>query len=118
MEFGKIVWHDLTVADAPRVRDFYSAVVGWGCEDVDMGGYSDYTLGGLAGVCHAQGGNAGLPPQWLIYVTVENLEHSIEQVNALGGEVIDGPKAMGQARFAVIKDPAGAFMALVQEDAG
>src|SRR5438128_803527 len=41
-----------------------------------MGGYSDFTMsppgGGaiVAGVCHARGHNADLPPQWLIYVTV------------------------------------------------
>ena len=26
---GAIMWCDLTVADAERVRDFYQAVVGW-----------------------------------------------------------------------------------------
>lgn len=118
MEFGKIVWQDLTVPDADRVRDFYAGVVGWSTSMVDMGGYADYTMGGVAGICHARGTNENQPPQWLIYVTVENLEHSLEQANALGGSVIDGPRAMGQARYAVIKDPAGAYMALVQEEAG
>jgi predicted enzyme related to lactoylglutathione lyase len=33
-EFGKIGWIDMTVEDAPGVRDFYKAVVGWGSEDV------------------------------------------------------------------------------------
>ena len=57
---------DLTVPDADAVRDFYKAVVGWGVQDVDMGGYSDYAMTHpatgqpVAGVCHARGVNAGL----------------------------------------------------------
>lgn len=34
---GSIGWIDLTVDDAPRVRDFYAAVVGWKPEPVPMG---------------------------------------------------------------------------------
>jgi sialate O-acetylesterase len=43
-DVGKIGWIDLTVGDAPRVRDFYEAVVGWKPEGVDMGGYQDFNM--------------------------------------------------------------------------
>ena len=36
--------------------------------------------------------NASLPPQWLIYVNVEDLDASIASVQALGGEIVDGPR--------------------------
>ena len=70
MNIGKIGWVDLTVDDAATARDFYRAVVGWESEEVDMGGYSDFTMmppghtDGVAGVCHARGSNADLPPTW------------------------------------------------------
>jgi len=35
---GSIIWRDLTVPDAERVCDFYTAVIGWEHEDVNMGG--------------------------------------------------------------------------------
>jgi predicted enzyme related to lactoylglutathione lyase len=35
---------DLTVADAPAVRDFYAAVAGWTPAEVPMGEYSDYCM--------------------------------------------------------------------------
>lgn len=38
---------DLTVADAPAVRDFYAAVAGWTPAEVPMGGYSDYCMNTL-----------------------------------------------------------------------
>lgn len=43
-EPGAIVWTDLTVDDAERVRDFYSAVVGWVASPVEMEGYSDFNM--------------------------------------------------------------------------
>lgn len=117
---GSIAWQDLTVPDAEVVKDFYAQVVGWKPEPVDMGGYSDFSMippsddKAVAGVCHARGGNAKLPAMWLMYVIVEDIAASVEKVKALGGEVIDGPREMGGAQFACIKDPAGAAIALYQ----
>lgn len=117
---GRPAWVDLTVADAPRVRDFYCAVVGWKASGLDMGGYEDYNLalpGGepVAGVCHARGPNAGLPPVWMVYFTVRDLDTSLAAVAQGGGRVVAPPRsAGGGARYAVIEDPAGAVCALFQ----
>ena len=79
---GRIGWLDLTVDDADTVRDFYRAVIGWEADSVDMGGYSDYvmrppgTSDGVAGVCHARGSNADIPPLWLVYLTVDDVAES------------------------------------------
>jgi len=119
-DIGKIGWFDLTVEDAPAIRDFYTKVVGWKPEDVSMGNYSDYNMtmpesgDPAAGICHARGDNAGLPPQWLIYITVEDLDKSAEACQQSGGKVLVGPKAMGDARFCVIEDPNGSVAALYQ----
>jgi hypothetical protein len=118
---GSITWADLTVENAERIRDFYSAVVGWTASGVNMGGYDDFNMNDpqtgtpVAGVCHARGGNADLPPVWLIYVNVEDIEKSIASCVELGGQVISGPKGMGgQGRYCVIRDPAGAALALFE----
>lgn len=118
---GQVTWNDLTVADAEPVREFYEAVVGWKSSPVTMGDYSDYSMmdsagNVVAGICHAKGENANLPPAWLMYVTVEELDESVSQCNASGGTVIDGPRAAGGARIAVIKDPAGAVLALYEPE--
>jgi len=120
---GTIGWLDLTVEDAPRLRDFYAAVVGWKPADVPMGDYSDWVMADAAtgepraGVCHARGGNAGLPPAWLVYVVVADLDASLASAAALGGKVLAGPRAMGTDRYAVLSDPAGAAFALWQKGA-
>lgn len=118
---GSIMWADLTVEDADAVRDFYKAVVGWTSSDVDMGGYHDYCMNQpedaktVAGVCHARGANAALPPQWLIYVTVEDLDASVERCVEKGGAVVAPARDYGGAgRYAVLRDPAGAAFAVFE----
>lgn len=118
---GTIGWVDLTVPDAVRLKEFYSGVVGWGTDPVDMGGYEDFCMvppeGGApaAGVCHARGSNEGLPPVWLVYLTVADLDASVAKVEALGGSIVVAAKSMGgYGRYCVIKDPAGAVAALYE----
>lgn len=119
-EVGSIGWLDLTVDAAEKVRDFYQEVVGWRSEPVDMGGYSDFTMTSpgsgqaVGGVCHARGTNASLPPQWLIYIVVEDLDHSMQRCLARGGEILVAPRGMAGSRYCVIRDPAGAAAALYQ----
>lgn len=118
---GTIGWVDLTVADATALRDFYADVVGWKPKAFPMDGYSDFAMttphGGkeMAGVCHARGRNAGLPAQWLIYVVVADLDASLAAATRRGGAVLSGPREQMGGRFAVIRDPAGAVLALWQQ---
>ena len=118
---GKIQWMDLTVPDAGQLQKFYTSVVGWSSNDVDMGSYSDFNLNlpgtedTIAGVCHSRNSNENIPSQWLIYVRVESVADSAERCKKMGGEVLDGPRRMGGSNFCVIKDPAAAVMALLSD---
>ena len=116
---GKIEWLDLTVDEASRTKDFYCSVVGWSSSEQDMGSYSDYnvnlpgTTNTVAGICHARGASVNLPAQWLMYVRVADVSQSIERCEKLGGKLVDGPKRLGNQRFCVIEDPAGAVLGLL-----
>ena len=116
-EIGKIVWTDLTVPNAEVVRDFYAKVVGW-----DSGEYDgDYTMmppgteDAVVGICHAKGVNANLPPQWMVYITVADLDASLADCAALGGKALTDIRHFGASRFCVIQDPAGAVAALYEK---
>jgi predicted enzyme related to lactoylglutathione lyase len=122
---GTIGWMDLTVANAPAVRDFYKAVVGWDVTPVSMGDYEDYCMvppgGGdpVAGVCHARGANEGIPPVWMAYIIVEDLDKSLASCSEHGGSIVFGPKKYGdQGAWCAVRDPAGAVFALFQPRSG
>lgn len=116
-KIGEIVWRDLTVDKAEQVSDFYASVVGWQKSPVSMGEYDDFNMNTsngetIAGVCHARGGNADIPPQWMMYVRVKNVNESLEQVRALGGRVLKGPTDFSGDRYYIIEDPAGAILTI------
>jgi predicted enzyme related to lactoylglutathione lyase len=115
---GKIGWLDISVKNAPELRDFYEKVIGWSStnlgDDFCMNLPDGETT--VAGICHALGDNAKLPPFWLPYVNVADVGTSVKQVLAFGGRVVDGPRKLGERDFCCIQDPAGAYIALIQAD--
>ena len=122
-EIGSITWCDLTVPNANEVKNFYEKVVGWKADSVSMGDYDDFSMITpeskriAAGICNAKGINAKLPPQWLIYITVEDVDRSAQTCIELGGKLITEPKTIpSYGRFCVIQDPAGAVCALFKPE--
>ena len=120
-DLGKVGWLDLTVSNAEEVRDFYSAVAGWSMSEVPVGDYCDYTAAPsegadpVAGICHARGENANIPPQWLMYITVADLDRSLRECESRGGSIVCPARSMGSyGRMAVVRDPAGAVAAIIQ----
>lgn len=116
---GTMAWIDLTVNDADSVKDFYQDVIGWQVEACSMGDYNDYVMNdpldknAQAGVCHAKGVNADLPPVWMPYFLVDDITKSVAVVLSKGGQLLTEIKSMGgEDKYVIIKDPAGAVCAL------
>lgn len=120
---GRIGWLDLTVPDAAATREFYKNVVGWTVQELEMRDgderYADYMMLNAAGepaagICHARGGNADLPPVWMIYVAVGDVGASLERVTEEGGAVIKASKDRdGKYVYAAVRDPVGVAFALM-----
>src|SRR5690606_18870698 len=99
--------------------------VGWESEALEMkdeaGSYADYVVkdeagNWVGGVCHARGVNADLPPQWIVYINVADIQQSIDACRAHGGKVLKESKFDdGTLQYALIQDPAGAVLALTRE---
>ena len=57
----------------------------------------------------------GVPPNWLPYVGVRDVDATARDVTRLGGTVLHEPAGIpGLGRFAVIRDPPGAAFAILQ----
>lgn len=112
---GRFVWRELITPAGAASAPFYAGLFGWGASTMDMGGspYTVYTHGGeqVAGMMAPR--MPGVPPFWLDYITVEDVDASRGQVVALGGtaltEAMDIPNI---GRVAIVQDPAGGTFAL------
>ncbi len=121
------MWTDIAVENADELKDFYSQVFGWTVQEVPMedenGAYADYAMvnkngDGVGGVCHKRGVNNDLPSQWIVYFTVENVQKSIETCKNMGGSVLKETKNEdGELFYALLKDPSGAVIGIMQEGA-
>lgn len=121
---GSIISADLTIPDAENIRDFYKEVIGWDVEEMPMaddeGEYADYIMkdregSWSAGICHRRGMNKDLPPQWIVYYNVNNIQQSIDACLRLGGKVLKEQRMEdGALVYALIEDPAGAVLALTK----
>ncbi len=56
----------------------------------------------------------GMPPMWGAYVTVDNVEVSAKQAEALDGNIlVDARDIPEVGRFCVIADPQGAMLTII-----
>ncbi|MCE1188441.1 MAG: VOC family protein [Ignavibacteria bacterium] len=122
LPIGSIGWFDLTTVDADATRDFYSAVTGWVSQPISMGSYNDYAMAQpennipVAGICHAAGANTDIPAGWILYITVADIQASVDSCKKMGGTVLTDIKAFGdQAFYCFLRDPSGAAFAVFQQ---
>jgi len=119
---GTFSWTDLTTTDQAAAKDFYSALFGWDIEDMPAGDGVMYSMARIDGKDVAAISpqpemlrNAGAPPTWNSYVTVESADATAEQAEKLGANVHAPPfDVLDAGRMAVIQDPHGAFFFLWQ----
>jgi predicted enzyme related to lactoylglutathione lyase len=58
-----------------------------------------------------------LPPHWMVYFSVKDIDEAAARVRALGGIVHVEKSDVGTGSFLVMSDPAGAVCSLIQLNA-
>jgi len=119
---GTFSWTDLTTTDQESAKAFYGGLFGWVAEDTPIGEDAYYSIQrvdgkDVAAISPQQEAQreAGVPPTWNSYVTVENADAVAERAKELGATVVAPPFDVMQAgRMAAIQDPQGAFFLLWQ----
>jgi predicted enzyme related to lactoylglutathione lyase len=117
---GAFSWSELTTSDPKAACDFYAKLFGWKVETSDMGSgpyhvlkLGDAAVGGIMG--KPPGAPADMPSMWGSYVTVKNVDETLAVVKRLGGGVLMEPMDIkGVGRMAVIRDPQGAALSVIQ----
>lgn len=111
-QHGDFIWYELITSDVDAAQAFYEAVLGWSFADSGMPDM-DYRLfsageGPVGGAMKAPEG-APMPPAWLGYVGVDDVDKMAESVAHGGGAVHMEPQDIpGVGRFAFVADPQGA----------
>jgi len=119
---GSFCWIELGSTDHVAAKSFYNALFGWTPNDMPMGPSGVYTIFRLDGRDAAAGYTLSpeqiaqhVPPHWVLYVLVENVDASAAKVTQLGGKTIMPPFDVFDAgRMSVIQDPTGAYFCLWQ----
>ena len=119
---GSFCWIELGTTDQSAAKNFYSSLFGWHASDSPMGPGQVYTIFKLEGRDAAAGYTlmpeqqaAGLSPNWLVYISVENADSAAQRAVTLGGKVTRPPfDVMDFGRMAVLQDPAGTTLAVWQ----
>ncbi len=117
---GHIGWCDLMSDDVDRARDFYTGVLGWDTEvmDVGTGPYTVFKAGeshvaGLMGK-PSEGPASSAPTAWTSYVTVDDVDARTARVAGAGGAVLAGPMDIPTVgRMAIIQDPTGGVIGII-----
>ncbi|MDB5524198.1 MAG: Glyoxalase/bleomycin resistance protein/dioxygenase [Rhizobium sp.] len=116
---GKFVWYELMTTDTAAAAQFYGSVVGWTARDAGMDDNS-YQLFEIPGTERGVGGlmtlpeelkTMGVPPHWVGYVAVDDVDAMAKTFTDNGGAVRRPPSDIpGIGRFAVVADPQGAVL--------
>jgi uncharacterized protein len=118
---GTFCWVELHSSDADDAKRFYSGLFGWDYEDMEMDGGGVYTM------CKVDGKNIGalmqqhpeneegVPPNWLNYVSSDDVDATTAKAGDAGGTVMAGPfDVMEAGRMSVLQDPTGGVVAVWQ----
>jgi predicted enzyme related to lactoylglutathione lyase len=111
-------WTELMTPDEKKALAFYEKVFGYGHDTMDMGPMGTYfmwhdgeqkTNGGMSNAATAM----KAPPHWLHYVTVDDIDATVERIKNNGGKILNGPMDIpGDDKIAQCQDPQGGFFAI------
>jgi predicted enzyme related to lactoylglutathione lyase len=125
---GTFLWNELITTDPDKAKAFYKEIAGWSYHDVDMEnpmepakpGGKAYTICKAGetmagGMMRMEGPEwQGIPPHWMSYIQVDDVDAAVAKVEPAGGSVKMPPFDIPTVgRIAVIADPTGAVVCLM-----
>lgn len=115
---GRFSWHEVMTTDTDAARSFYTQITGWGTsiwdggdEPYEMWMNGEMPVAGLMGLPAPD-----VPPCWLAYLSTPDLDDTLAKVKSGGGSVLAEMQVPEVGRFAVITDPQGGAIAVIEPE--
>ena len=116
---GEICWNELSTTHPETCKSFYTELFGWNYSETDSTEmeYTEIKLGDgkqFGGMYKTPPEMEGVPPHWMAYVSVDDIDASLQKATELGGTiVVPATDIPNTGRFGVITDPTGAAIAMI-----
>ena len=117
---GRWIWLQLLTAEVEAAAEFYSRLLGYEIYDYedDTDRVSDRILasdGYARAAITRLSGKSDFRAAWTAFIRVADIDQSVAQARALGGEIVLPPAAERlDGKVAIIKDPLGAALGLLE----
>ena len=111
-EVGTMTINELRTTDVAGAQAFYGELLGWTFED--LGPYTSIRNGDTlnGGILELQPEWGPIPPHWVPYFVVEDVDAAVRAVGEAGGSTIVEPNEVPAGRFATVADPTGAVFSV------
>ena len=115
---GAVSWTELATNDVEAAKKFYGTLFGWKFQQFPMPDMNyeviavgDRQIGGILKMPKEAG---EMPPFWVSYVTVENVDQTWKNAQEMGAKPAVPPKDIPQVgRICIFQDPQGAYIAAI-----
>ncbi|GAB4311182.1 MAG: VOC family protein [Phototrophicales bacterium] len=117
-EDGALVWNELLTTDPEVAMTFFGKLLGWTFSKIEEIDYwiihnNERMNGGIMQLAADWG---DLPPHWMNYIHVDELDSVLKKVDANGGHLVHGPVDTSAGTFAIIASPSGAAFSVIQSN--
>jgi uncharacterized protein len=117
-ELNSLCWNELLTNDTAKAKDFYTKLFGWKTKtDSSATPYTEWINGEdhIGGMMQIQPQMGPMPPNWGIYISVDDCDAKAQQAIELGGRQYLAPTDIPEVgRFAVLSDPQGAVFNIIK----
>ena len=118
---GKVFWNELNTRDVEAAKSYYAAICGWTFDTMPMEHGGEYTVGKLGdemiGGIFDMGDMPGMedvPPHWLTYFAVDDVDAATKATGEVGGTVLREPFDIPNVgRISTVQDASGAVIGLM-----
>jgi uncharacterized protein len=116
---GIFCWNELSTNNLEAAKQFYNELLGWTLHQSEAASmtYIEIEAAGrrIGGMYQRSPETGGpMPPHWMAYVAVDDVDGAAARVESLGGKVCVPPTDIPNVgRFAIINDPAGAVFSII-----